>query len=83
VNSKKEALYSNIYYLFNLNPGEKRCLITKDGDKLACPLNTNAEMSVSVDWKPEKAVQEKIRDTNKNDDYPDRLKTQKGDLSKS
>ena len=34
-------------------------------------------MSVSVDWKPERAVQAKIRDMNKND-YPDRLKTRKG-----
>jgi len=39
-------------------------------------------MSVSVDWKPERAVQAKIRDMNKNDN-PDRLKTRKGDLCKS
>jgi len=39
-------------------------------------------MSVSVDWKPERAVQEKIRDMNKNDN-PDRLKTRKGYLCKS
>jgi len=39
-------------------------------------------MSVSVDWKPERAVQAKIKDMNKND-YPDRLKTHKGDLCKS
>jgi len=39
-------------------------------------------MSVSVDRKPERAVQEKIRHMNKND-YPDRLKTRKGDLCKS
>ena len=38
-------------------------------------------MSVSVDWKPERAVQAKIKDMNKND-YSDRLKTQKGDLCK-
>jgi ribosomal protein L34 len=35
-------------------------------------------MSVSVDWKPERAVQAKIRDKKKNDGYPDRLKTRKG-----
>jgi len=40
-------------------------------------------MSVSVDWKPKKAVQAKIKDMNKNN-YPDRLKkTHKGDLCKS
>jgi len=38
-------------------------------------------MSVSVDWKPEWAVQAKIRDKNYN--YPDRLKPEKGDLCKS
>jgi len=43
-------------------------------EKVAC-----AKTSVSVDWKPERAVQAKIRDMNKND-YPDRLKTWKGNL---
>jgi len=40
--------------------------------------------SVSMDWKPERAVQAKVRDIKKNEnDYPDRLKTYKGDLRKS
>jgi len=34
-------------------------------------------MSVSVDWKPERAVQAKIRDINEND-CPDRLKNPQG-----
>jgi len=37
-------------------------------------------MSISVDWKPERAVQAKIRDKFF---YPDRLKPEKGDLCKS
>jgi len=43
---------------------------------------TQAKMSVSVDWKPKRAVQAKIRDMSKNK-YPDRLKTHKGNLRKS
>jgi len=43
---------------------------------------TYAKMSVSVDWKPKMEVQAKIRDMYKND-YPDRMKTRKGDLYKS
>jgi len=39
-------------------------------------------MSVTVDWKPERAVQEKVRDIKKYN-YPDRLKPEKGDLCKS
>jgi len=34
-------------------------------------------MSVSMDWKPERVVQAKIRDMNKNN-YPDRLKNPQG-----
>jgi len=40
-------------------------------------------MSVSVDWKPKRAVQAKIRDKQKIYNYPDRLKPEKGDLCKS
>jgi len=42
VNFKKVALCSKMYYLFNQTPGEKECLITKDGDKLVRPVNTDA-----------------------------------------
>jgi len=40
-------------------------------------------MSVSVDWKPERAVQAKIRDIKNENDYADRLKTRKDDIFKS
>jgi len=30
------------YYLFNQVSGAKECLIIKNGDKLECPVNTDA-----------------------------------------
>jgi len=39
-------------------------------------------MSVPVDWKPERAIQAKIRDMQKMY-IPDELKTRKGDSGKS
>ena len=39
VNSKKWALCSKIYYLFNQIPWANGCLITKNGDKLVRSVN--------------------------------------------
>jgi len=89
---------------FNQNPGAKKCLITKDCDKLTrhiehwCSQEIHCQkkqLAKSKTWKggkwasrwtenPKGQSRQKL-ETYKNDenDYPDRLKTHKGDLCKS
>ena len=51
VNVKKVFLCSNIYYLFNQIPRANGCLITKKGDELVRPVNTDAVKKYLVEKK--------------------------------
>jgi hypothetical protein len=71
MDAKLQSMVANLYVQM-----QSRNTLSKNESSMSHKHDkaTQAKMSVSVDWKPERAVQAKIRDINKND-YPDRLKT--------
>ena len=62
MNVKKVVLCSKLYYFLKTDFRGNECLITKDGDKLVCPVNTDAvkeyfvKIKSSISRRPEKTA---------------------------